>query len=39
MPFFSVVVPVYNVRQWVGRAIESILAQTFEDFELILIDD
>ena len=39
MPFFSVVVPVYNVRQWVGRAIESILAQTFEDFELIVIDD
>ena len=39
MPFFSVVVPVYKSRQWVGRAIESILAQTFEDFELILIDD
>ena len=39
MPFFSVIVPVYKSRQWVGRAIESILAQTFEDFELILVDD
>ena len=39
MPFFSVVVPVYKARQWVGRAIESVLAQTFEDFELIVIDD
>ncbi|MBO7678056.1 MAG: glycosyltransferase family 2 protein, partial [Thermoguttaceae bacterium] len=39
MPFFSVVVPVYNARQWVGRAIESVLAQSFEDFELILVDD
>ena len=39
MPFFSVVVPVYKARQWVGRAIESVLAQTFEDFELILVDD
>ncbi|MBQ6620138.1 MAG: glycosyltransferase [Thermoguttaceae bacterium] len=39
MPFFSVVVPVYKARQWVGRAIESVLAQTFDDFELILVDD
>ena len=39
MPFFSVIVPVYKARQWVGRAIESVLTQTFEDFELILVDD
>jgi len=31
--------PVYNVEKYVGTAIESILTQTFEDFELMIIDD
>ena len=31
--------PVYNTKQWVWEAIESILNQTFEDFEFIIIDD
>ncbi|WP_148416851.1 glycosyltransferase family A protein, partial [Haloferax sp. KTX1] len=36
---FTVVIPVHNKRPHIARAIESALAQTFEDFELILIDD
>lgn len=35
----SVVMPVYNVEQYVEEAIESILTQSFLDFELIIIDD
>jgi hypothetical protein len=38
-PFFSVVVPTYNREAIVGRCIESCLAQTFTDFELIVVDD
>ena len=39
MPFFSVIVPIYNVESYLRRCIDSILCQTFEDFELILVDD
>lgn len=35
----SVIVPVYQVEKYIGQCIESILAQTFTDFELILVDD
>lgn len=38
-PEISVVVPVYHVEAFLDRCIESILAQTFCDFELILVDD
>jgi glycosyltransferase involved in cell wall biosynthesis len=38
-PDVSVVLPVYNCARYVGHAIDSILGQTFEDFELIVIDD
>jgi hypothetical protein len=38
-PLISVVMPVYNRQQYVGAAIESILAQTFTDFEFIIVDD
>lgn len=38
-PEVSVVIPTYNRAHLVGRAIESVLAQTFEDFEILVIDD
>lgn len=39
MSEISVIVPVYKVEKYLCRCIDSILAQTFRDFELILIDD
>lgn len=39
MPKISVIVPVYNVEQYLRRCVDSILAQTFTDFELILVND
>ena len=39
MSKISVIVPVYNVEKYLRRCIDSILAQTFSDFELILVDD
>ncbi len=39
MPIISVIVPVYNVEEYIHRCIDSILAQTFKEFELILVDD
>ncbi len=39
MPKISVIVPVYNSEQHLPRCIDSILGQTFTDFELLLIDD
>lgn len=39
MPKISVIVPVYNTEQYLPRCINSILVQTFTDFELLLIDD
>lgn len=38
-PLLSVIVPVYNVEEYLPRCIDSILSQTFIDFELILVDD
>ncbi len=35
----SIIVPIYNVEQYLHKCIDSILAQTFTDFELILVDD
>ena len=39
IPQISIVVPVYNVEKYLERCIDSILAQTFTDFELLLIND
>lgn len=38
-PKISVIVPVYNAEQYISHCIECVLAQTFRDFELLLIDD
>lgn len=35
----SVIVPVYNVEQYLARCVDSILSQTYENLEIILVDD
>ena len=39
MPIISVIVPVYKGEKYLPECIESILSQTFSDFELLLLDD
>ncbi len=39
MPLISVIVPVYNAESFLHICVDSVLKQTFHDFELILIDD
>ncbi len=39
MPLVSVIMPVYNGEKYLAEAIDSILAQTFTDFELLIVDD
>lgn len=38
-PKISIIIPVYNVEKYLGKCLDSILAQTFTDFEVFLIDD
>ncbi|MCL7746080.1 glycosyltransferase [Halalkalibacter alkaliphilus] len=38
-PKISIIVPIYNVEKYLKQCIDSILAQTFKDFELILVND
>ena len=38
-PFFSVIIPTYNREKFLKIALESVLGQTFKDFELIIVDD
>lgn len=35
----SIIVPIYNVERYICQCIDSILAQTYKDFEVLLIDD
>lgn len=39
MPFLSIIVPIYNVENYLHKCIESILLQTFTDYEILLIND
>ncbi|MDE6134043.1 MAG: glycosyltransferase, partial [Muribaculaceae bacterium] len=39
MPEISIIVPVYNAQDFLGECIESVLSQSFSDWELILVDD
>lgn len=39
MTFFSIIIPVYKVEDYLHKCVNSILAQNFEDFEIILVND
>ncbi|MBR4473720.1 MAG: glycosyltransferase [Oscillospiraceae bacterium] len=39
MPTITVIVLIYNVEPWLRCCVDSILLQTFTDFELVLVDD
>ena len=39
MPFFSVIICIYNLSQWINRSVNFILRQDFLDYEILLIDD
>jgi len=38
-PFFSIIIPVYNVAPYLRECLDSVLAQTFTDWEAICVDD
>jgi len=39
MPYFSIIIPTFNRAKYIARAIESVLSQSFVDYELIIVDD
>ncbi|MBO2527795.1 MAG: hypothetical protein CW335_06445 [Clostridiales bacterium] len=39
MPAFSLIVPIYKIEDYLPKCIDSVLAQTCQDFELLLVDD
>lgn len=39
MPFFSIVIPLYNKGPWIGDTLNSVLNQSFQDFELVVVDN
>lgn len=39
MPYVSVLMPVYNAEKYLNQSIRSVIAQTFTDWELIIVDD
>ena len=38
-PFFSVIIPIYNVSRFIEKGFKNILAQSFKDYEVIMVDD
>ena len=38
-PLISLIIPVYNVEKYLAKCMESVLAQTYDNFEAILVDD
>ena len=38
-PFFSIIIPLYNSQEFISDAVESVLNQTYSDWELIIVDD
>ncbi len=38
-PFFTVVIPVYNKEEHIARCLESVIAQTFQDYEIVMVCD
>ena len=38
-PLITVIIPLYNKEQWVKRALDSVLAQTYENFEILVVND
>ncbi len=39
MPFFSVIIPLYNKEHYIKNTLETVLQQTFEDFEIVIVND
>ena len=39
MPYFSVIIPLYNKAPYIRKTVESVLGQTFGNFELIIVDN
>lgn len=39
MPKFSIIIPVYNVENYIKRTLDSVFKQTYKDFEVIIVDD
>ena len=39
MPQVTVILPTWNRAKWLKKSVESVLSQTFQDFELIVVDD
>ncbi|MDR1571202.1 MAG: glycosyltransferase [Clostridiales Family XIII bacterium] len=38
-PFISVIIPVYNIEDYIAECVDSILCQEYDDFEIVLVDD